>query len=61
MFGKTRHSPPLVSVIVPTRNRASLLCEAIESVLAVQRDGFTIEILVVDDRSTDWTREAASR
>lgn len=45
----------LVSVIIPTRNRSKLLIEAIESVLAVQRQGFDLEVLVVDDGSTDDT------
>jgi glycosyltransferase involved in cell wall biosynthesis len=47
---------PLVSVIIPTRNRAALLREAIESALAVRQDGFALEIIVIDDGSTDDTR-----
>lgn len=45
----------LVSVVIPTRNRASLLKEAIESVLAVERHDFELEVIVVDDGSTDET------
>ena len=45
----------LVSVVIPTHNRAALLKEAIESVLAVRHEDFDIEILVVDDGSTDAT------
>ncbi|HEX8036789.1 MAG TPA: glycosyltransferase family A protein [Ktedonobacterales bacterium] len=48
---------PLVSVIIPTYNRAALLREAIESVLAVDRRGFELEVIVVDDGSTDETPE----
>ena len=47
----------LVSVIIPTHNRAALVREAVESVLAVQHDGFELEVLVVDDGSTDNTAE----
>lgn len=44
---------PLVSVIVPTRNRASLLTQTLRSIRA--QDAVELEILVVDDRSTDGT------
>lgn len=44
---------PLISVIIPTYNRASLVTRAIESVLA--QEGASLEILVVDDGSTDNT------
>jgi glycosyltransferase involved in cell wall biosynthesis len=48
-------SRPLVSVVIPTHNRASLVGRAIGSVLAqTQRD---LEVLVIDDRSTDRTEE----
>jgi glycosyltransferase involved in cell wall biosynthesis len=45
----------LVSVIIPTKNRSAFLRAAIESVLAVERLGFDIEIFVVDNGSTDDT------
>jgi hypothetical protein len=43
----------LVSVVVPTYNRASLVAKAIDSVLATGRDD--LEVIVVDDGSTDET------
>ena len=48
---------PLVSVVITTKNRSQLLREAIESVLAVERQGFDLEVIVVDDGSTDDTLE----
>lgn len=47
-------SRPLVSVCIPTRNRAAMLCDALASVLAEPLDD--LEIVVVDDASDDDTR-----
>ena len=46
---------PLVSVIIPTHNRAKLVGEAIHSVLKQTYRNF--EVIVVDDGSSDNTRE----
>jgi len=49
------YEPSLVSVIVPTYNREGLLIEALES---VYRQSYRpIELLVIDDGSTDATLE----
>ena len=44
---------PQISVVIPTFNRADMVCDCIDSVLAQQ--GVTFEIVVVDDCSPDNT------
>lgn len=46
---------PLVTIIIPTFNRAGMVGEAIDSVLT--QDFLNFELIVVDDGSTDGTRE----
>ncbi|MDA9369372.1 glycosyltransferase family 2 protein [Amylibacter sp.] len=48
-------NPNLISVIIPTHDRAPLLMSAIESVL--MQKNVCVEIIIVDDNSTDDTRE----
>lgn len=50
---------PLLSVVIPTWNRAHLVCEAVESALS-QRTG-QVEVIVVDDGSTDDTANILTR
>lgn len=41
-----------VSVIIPTRNRATIVHQAIESILAQQTEQIEFEVIVIDDGST---------
>jgi glycosyltransferase involved in cell wall biosynthesis len=46
---------PLLSVVIPTWNREHVVCEAVES--ALQQRHRAVEVIVVDDASTDNTAE----
>jgi glycosyltransferase involved in cell wall biosynthesis len=50
---------PLLSVVIPTWNRAHIICEAIESALG-QRSG-QVEVIVVDDGSSDNTVDVLAK
>jgi glycosyltransferase involved in cell wall biosynthesis len=52
-------SLPLVSVVIPSWNRAGLLGDAIESALAQQYA--RLQVIVIDDGSTDETRSLMAR
>lgn len=48
-------SKPLVSIIIPTYNRAHKICDAVHS--ALNQSYANIQVIVVDDGSTDNTSE----
>jgi glycosyltransferase involved in cell wall biosynthesis len=48
-----------LSVVIPTWNRAALVVEAVESALG--QEGGDLEVIVVDDGSTDGTAEVIER
>ncbi|MDR3568749.1 MAG: glycosyltransferase [Syntrophobacteraceae bacterium] len=48
----------MISVIIPTFNRAKLILEAVRSVLDQKGVGEKVEVIVVDDGSTDGSGEA---
>jgi len=49
-----------VSVVIPTYNRAGYLGQAVDSALAQQPFGGSLEVIVVDDGSTDDTQRTLS-
>jgi glycosyltransferase involved in cell wall biosynthesis len=55
----SQHSLPLVSIIIDCYNQDSLVKDAIES--AISQSYSNIELIVVDDGSTDKSREVISR
>lgn len=59
MMNQTKSSLPLVSVILPTFNRELLVKDAIASVL--NQTYQNLELLVVDDGSTDGTESMISK
>lgn len=46
---------PVLSVVIPTWNRAALVCDAVNS--ALQQRAGEVEVIVVDDASADGTAE----
>lgn len=50
---------PLISVVIPTYNRADVVCRALESVLGQDFQDF--EVIVVDDGSTDGTLQVLEK
>ncbi len=55
---ETAKVPPKISIIVPARNEESCLGACLESLTA--QTGVPFEVIVVDDHSTDRTREIAA-
>lgn len=51
----------MVTIIIPAYNYAHFLPEAIDSALAQAVPGLAVEVLVIDDGSTDETPEVAAR
>jgi len=50
--------PVTASVIIPCKNRARTIADAVRSALAQKvRDGYSFNVIVVDDNSTDGTKE----
>src|SRR5580700_1284522 len=61
--GQTGSTLPVVSVIIPARNEEASLGACLDSLVAQTRvnlENINFEIIVVDDNSTDRTREIAA-
>ncbi|MBN2298378.1 MAG: glycosyltransferase, partial [Deltaproteobacteria bacterium] len=56
-----RSSNPLISIIIPTYNRAGLLCRSLESLISqsIAKDDY--EVIVIDDGSTDETKDVCEQ
>lgn len=50
-----------ISVIIPTRDRLTLVQQAIESILSNGNESLQAEIILIDDSATDETRALAER
>lgn len=55
----TYEKPPSLSVVVPCYNERDTLETCVERVLAIQDINLTIEVIIVDDCSTDGSSETA--
>ena len=46
-----------VTILIPAYNESATIIELLESVSRQKVDGFELEVLVIDDGSTDGTRD----
>lgn len=56
---QVRSDLPMASVVIPARNEENCLGELLDSLLEVDYPADKLEIIVVNDQSTDRTREVA--
>lgn len=56
---RTRTDTPFVSVVIPVRNEENCVSELLDSLIEVDYPADKLEIIIVNDQSTDRTREIA--
>lgn len=52
-----RENNPDLTVLIPTYNRAEILRETLEAMCKVERDGLVAEFVIIDNNSSDNTKE----
>ena len=52
-----RNKNPDITVLIPTYNRAQILRETLEAMYIVDRNGLSVEFVVIDNNSKDNTKE----
>lgn len=60
MDNLTEHNSPLLSLCIPTYNRAEILAQCLERHMEAIDDERDIEIVISDNASTDNTREVVA-
>ncbi|HET9495797.1 MAG TPA: glycosyltransferase family 2 protein, partial [Chloroflexia bacterium] len=58
---QSRTTPPTISVVIPTHNNAALLSECLQAVQRLDYPDARLSVVVVDNGSTDRTREMLAR
>lgn len=53
--------PVTVSIVIPSYNHVTYVTDAIRSVIDQKRDGFELDLIVIDDGSTDGSVELLKR
>ena len=49
-----------ISVVIATHNRAEILRQTLESMAKLNRDNLSVEFVIVDNNSTDRTKEKST-